>query len=341
MNRRPARSSAVALLFSLVPWPGFVLAVLVGGLVPPEYRAIGVAVGTFGWLGSTLLASFGLVTSGFAVFVAQARRESTRGRAVALLALASSVAATLVGVTPPILAVLGTILALIAAVVLVVAAVAMIPAMGPMGRPLGPVATGAHLLFAPSERIWAARAEDEARSVHAFDALCPVLEAHDAPAGLIERVRRAAADEARHAVLAARLAGCPTPTPARIEPLSDVDPGSITARLDLARESFVDGCIGEAFAAAVLSEESRRTGEPMGAAIAADEAEHAVLAWDLLAWCLSDPAVAARFEVPVAPHTMWTPSRGVGPWTQLRLYRRVRRQALSRAGGALSRTDRR
>jgi hypothetical protein len=328
MERRIARVSLLALVFSALPWLGFLLAAAVAGLLPPDHRALGVSVGVVSWLGSTLLATFAVVTSGFALLLGQARRRERRGRLVAGVALGAAVLAVGVGLAPPVLAVLG----LGAAIGFAALFLAMLPAMGPMGRPLGPVAAGGHLLFASSERIWAARAEDEARSVHAFEALLPVLAAHGAPADLVERVQEAAADEARHAEQAALLAGIETPRPAP-EPVFEA-PHSLDARLALAEESFVDGCIGEAFAAAVLAEEGRRTGEPAPGAIAADEAEHAELAWDLLTWAVSEPAVAARFTRPAAPRAMVTPSRVVPLWTQLRLYRSVRREALARFASA-------
>ena len=62
MERRIARVSVLSLVFSMLPWLGFVLAAAVAGLVPADFRAVGVSVGVVSWLGSTLLASFAVVT---------------------------------------------------------------------------------------------------------------------------------------------------------------------------------------------------------------------------------------------------------------------------------------
>jgi hypothetical protein len=58
---------------------------------------------------------------------------------------------------------------------------------------------------------------------------------------------------------------------------------------DLAAETVVDGCLGEGVSAAAAEEAGRRAADPVVRAtlemIAADEAAHAELAWDVVRWC--------------------------------------------------------
>jgi hypothetical protein len=151
-------------------------------------------------------------------------------------------------------------------------------------------------------RVWTERACLEWASVPAFCELAQQLKASDAPEALIARAREAAADELRHAVLsaeaAAGLASAPTLV---LDPPVSSDRAAATGRTGIVRlavESYLDGCIGEATAAAVAAHEADLAGNAdlarMQRTIATDEARHAELAWDVLEWTLAVQPEATR-----------------------------------------------
>jgi len=148
---------------------------------------------------------------------------------------------------------------------------------------------------APAEvvALWGRRAQTELASVPAFRDLAAQLHVQGAPQGLVERCHQAARDEIHHAMLAANhsavLGSC------RVQ----LDSDGATARtpiagpagmVRLAVESWVDGCLGEGAAASAASLEADLTDRDdvrrSQLTIARDEAEHAELAWDVLAWTL-------------------------------------------------------
>ena len=148
---------------------------------------------------------------------------------------------------------------------------------------------------------WMRRACTEWASVPAFRELAEQLDAVGAPWALSARARDAAADELRHAVLSAELSG------ALAGALTvELDPPLATTRraatggealARLAFESWQDGCLGEGAAAALADRESNAAAPGIIAraqrSIAADEARHAELAWDILEWLLrAEPAPA-------------------------------------------------
>jgi hypothetical protein len=115
-----------------------------------------------------------------------------------------------------------------------------------------------------------------------------------APPALVEAARAAAEDEVRHAVIAAGVTATLGGATVSIEPPAlDRRPATAGAAglHRLALESWVDGCLGEGTAAACLTAEAEQARAPelRGAqrSIAADEARHAQLAWDVLGWTLS------------------------------------------------------
>lgn len=143
---------------------------------------------------------------------------------------------------------------------------------------------------------WLARAaRAEAASVTSFLHLARELEAHGAPPELIRRARRAAADEVRHARVMGAFAAAhggraaaPGAVPLPARPLEA-----------LAVENAVEGCVGETWAAVVAAWQGRHAADAeLRAAmrrIAADEAEHAELAWAIDDWLrarLDAPAIA-------------------------------------------------
>jgi len=142
---------------------------------------------------------------------------------------------------------------------------------------------------ARSGERWLAAARAEHASVPAFRRLEQQLLAVGAPAALVGRCEAAARDEIRHArrcfALARAYSGIdwtagslPTPEP---------EPVDLTS---LAIESLVDGCIGEGIAADVARAGAARAADPVIreslAMIADDEAVHAELSWDILAFCI-------------------------------------------------------
>ena len=132
-------------------------------------------------------------------------------------------------------------------------------------------------------------------SVTAFIELAAQLEARGAPADLIARCRAAATDEARHVELLVELgAGAPASAP---------EPAPVTTSLlDIALHNATEGCVTETWAALLVRHQSEHASDPAArhafAQIAADEARHAQLAWDLHDWlCLQlDAAQVARVE---------------------------------------------
>ena len=185
------------------------------------------------------------------------------------------------------------------------------------GRPLrdchGLVTTGGAALVAsgeehPAARLWAERAAAEWASVPAFEQLAEQLAACGAPAALVRRALEAADDEARHTVMsaamAARFAGGPVWLAA---PLAGRRPAlSGEAGLArLARESWLDGCLAEGAAAASAAAEAASTADRAIARtqtiIAGEEARHAELAWDVLAWAAAASPEHTRATLVACP----------------------------------------
>jgi hypothetical protein len=138
----------------------------------------------------------------------------------------------------------------------------------------------------------------EAAAVRAFARLARELAAHHAPASFVARARRAARQEATHAWLlrsAAAARGCSVPR-TRAERWN----GTRTLR-ELAKENAVEGCGREAIGAAQLELQSLLATDaalrPVLATIAADEREHAELAWELRQWFESQLDAAGCAEV--------------------------------------------
>lgn len=141
---------------------------------------------------------------------------------------------------------------------------------------------------------WLHDARVECASIPVFYALARDLAVVGAPPSLIARALAAAEQEVHHTVLCRQLAASfagVSLTPL-IPPVPAAnDPDRISALCRLATEAWLDGCIGEAAAAAqaqqalqVAADQQVRT---TLATIARDEAEHAELAWSVLAFCLA------------------------------------------------------
>jgi hypothetical protein len=151
---------------------------------------------------------------------------------------------------------------------------------------------------------WTVDASLEHASIAAFSTLALDLLALGAPPSLVARAHRAAMDEVAHAgdcfALASAYAGealsaAAFPAVLAARPSENDD----TRLRRLAVETAVDGCVGEATAAAIARDMEKVAVDPIVATvlgrIARDEQEHAALAWDVLLWCIErgDPGVLA------------------------------------------------
>ncbi|MEZ4316331.1 MAG: hypothetical protein R3F61_02455 [Myxococcota bacterium] len=306
IERRPSKFAAFVFVFSLIP-PTVLIASVVWPIVfKPDFGVGSVIAVVCPWSGALFLSGIAVLLALIAL-IRTWRNPELRGRAVGSSALAMGMLGAGMGLLP----VVAFVLACIGAVVALFMALSALAGVSVSGRPLGPQATGLRHHLASSRSVWRARAHDEARSVDAFEAIARDLERLGAPRSLVERAEDAARDEARHADIAARRAG------------GAVLPGRLPLPAPLDRHTFVErtileGCLGEALAAEVLAAEGEDD-------IARDEARHAQLAWDIVAW-------AGPVDVPL-PWFAAVPSRRVGLVTQLRMFRRLRRDAKVRLAG--------
>jgi hypothetical protein len=141
-------------------------------------------------------------------------------------------------------------------------------------------------------RAWTADALAEHASIASFARASLALLAAGAPAELLAATHAAAVDEVRHAracfALASAYAG-ELASPGRFPVDGEL---RVSAGLvDLALATLDEGCIGETIAAVLAAERAARATDPVVrralAAIAADEARHAELAWRTLAWVIA------------------------------------------------------
>lgn len=166
----------------------------------------------------------------------------------------------------------------------------------------------------PSQRAaaWERAGAEEHASVAAFARLSLQLMAHGAPPELLRDVHRAALDEVGHAERCwaiARKLGAPTLGAA---PFPFAAPVAVDVSLaELAADAVREGCLGETLGAHLAAVAAELAPEPEIraelASIAAEEAEHAVLSYRLVAWALSvggaevRAAVEEAFEAPCPP----------------------------------------
>ncbi len=151
-------------------------------------------------------------------------------------------------------------------------------------RPLGYAEIDDELSDDPLGSSLAAMAHLEAASVLAFEELAAWLDAHQAPASLVQRCRAAADDERHHTRWLTRLAqerGVAVPVPTATG-------GRDASPLEVAIHNAVEGCVHESFAALMAAVRAQRAADPrlrgVFAKITADEIRHGQLAWDLHAW---------------------------------------------------------
>lgn len=144
---------------------------------------------------------------------------------------------------------------------------------------------------------WLAAALDEHASIASFARATLELLAVGAPPSLVAGCQRAALDEVAHAqgcfAMAARHGAVAEPGPL---PALAARGGGLAG---VARDTFVEGCVGETIGAVIAAAARDVATDPDERAlltrIADDEARHAELAWQTVAWTLrgGDEVVAA------------------------------------------------
>jgi hypothetical protein len=183
------------------------------------------------------------------------------------------------------------------------------------GRPL----RGRHRRAAPARHhgdhasagdLWRDAAADEAEAVVAFTCLAERLTRAGGPVPLIDRCHEAAREEQRHAAscerLASRLgssasvehasasAGRPS---CAVRPVDERRTNRTSEILRLATESFVDGVVGEGFAARRLEAGSATVSGRDGLgmrSMAREERNHAALGADIVEWALEQHPLLVR-----------------------------------------------
>jgi hypothetical protein len=150
---------------------------------------------------------------------------------------------------------------------------------------------------------WARAAQAEHASVAAFSRFTMQLLALGAPMALVSASAAAMADEVRHAVVAAELAGRFAGQDLSFGPLAAAVLGEGPVTLRAVLEDVVrEGCIAETISAAEAAWMRDAATDPAIAAvlagIAEDEARHAELAWAFVAWALAqDPSLRADVAI--------------------------------------------
>ncbi|HKP64854.1 MAG TPA: ferritin-like domain-containing protein [Polyangiales bacterium] len=148
-------------------------------------------------------------------------------------------------------------------------------------RPFGLCARELHAHAAPLAAFFADAARLEAASVFAFELLARELSQFGAPVGLIVQALQSAQDEVRHAQLVAGLARRYGAEPEQAK----VVRAPMRPLFAVALDNAVEGCVRETFGALVGAHQAALARDPEVAAImrgiAADEARHANLAWQV------------------------------------------------------------
>jgi len=157
---------------------------------------------------------------------------------------------------------------------------------------------------------WAKSGAEEHASVASFARLTLSLMALGAPTELLAAVHHAALDEVRHAEACWELArhfGAERVTPGAF-PFG----GPVEVRVTLAELAYAatrEGCLGETLGAHLVARAAALAPEPdvrrALAAIAAEEAEHAVLSFRIVAWALATGGAETRAAVERALSQPW------------------------------------
>jgi hypothetical protein len=197
-------------------------------------------------------------------------------------------------------------------------------------------------------RLWAKDAAAEHASIASFARLTLDLTAHAAPAHLLTGVAAAMADEVRHArdayAIAAR--GRAPAGPGALKVPSTGTPSLAQLAADTVRDGIVNESIAAAIAAARLAAATDPQVRTALQAVVDDEARHAALAWEIVAWAcavggetvlaaadaaLSEALEAAR-RAPVDDEPTAPAYGACGP-TAVREARRLAIAALASSGG--------
>ena len=157
-------------------------------------------------------------------------------------------------------------------------------------------------------RKWLELARYEHASIAAFARVSLDLLGLGAPPQLIEDCHRAALDEVEHAKAALAVARALLDEDVDFGPLPL--PSARTASLrEVAVEALVEGCIGEATAAARAEVAAGRACAPIATVlrtIAADETRHAALGWATVRWALQrDPSLMPALLDALDEHRHW------------------------------------
>ena len=149
----------------------------------------------------------------------------------------------------------------------------------------------------PLARYFEEAAHLEAASVDAFERLARELRSHAAPEPLIQAAQRAARDEVRHARAMSRLArryGGVARSPGR-------GPQHIRPLAEIAEENAVEGCVRETYGALVAWVQAACAQDPKVRktlrVIAAEETQHAALAWEVAQWVTDKLTALERMQV--------------------------------------------
>ena len=147
---------------------------------------------------------------------------------------------------------------------------------------------------------WLEDAAAEHASVAAFARFTMELLAVGAPSSLVEQSQRAGQDEIEHARACYALASA---YGAAVRGPDRLSLAGVSLRDDLAEvavSAVIEGCIGETYAAMCAAEaRASCTDLEVGRVldmVAEDEARHAALAWQFVAWAIETPSVRAAVE---------------------------------------------
>ena len=197
-------------------------------------------------------------------------------------------------------------------------------------------------------RLWAKDAAAEHASIASFARLALDLSAHGAPAHLLGGVAAAMADEVRHARDAYAIASRGR---APVGPGALPVPSAATPTLaQLAADTVRDGIVNESIAAAIGAARLATATDPEVCralrAVVDDEARHAALAWEIVAWACTvggdevltaanlalTQALDAAERAPVDDEPS-APAWGACGADAIRTARRLAVEALRRDGG--------
>ena len=156
---------------------------------------------------------------------------------------------------------------------------------------------------------WTRAGLAEQSSVAGFARFALDLMAHGAPADLVLRAQQAGLDETRHAMacfaLASAYGGEPVgPGPIDLGTSAPIAPDLVALAVTTAREGCVNETVGAWIAAHLAEQATDPAVRGVLSAIAAEEAEHAALAWATLRWAIEvggDPvcdALIGAFDRP-------------------------------------------